>query len=283
MGIPAAMTILNSRSFSAFALALSLTAGPGFADTETEHAEVAHEMAEMPMAPKGPDSVPLVTDMALAAAKLEQLAFEVLAEDGDRDTAHARQEISIWASALSDMLSHDAPRLQAASDALYRAETRYLIADDTARTGVDALVINAMNDIRHFEEEGLPENVSAKLSEIADVIAELDAVSTWVEPTRPLAIDLSFEENFSEEERAAFLARLLTIGEETGILVEYDPADAESAIHMTGTAPASLTSLELKTALERIWNPPVPDTTGAGETMAAPEISAPYFIGITLN
>lgn len=274
------MTILNSRSFSAFALALSLTAGPGFADTEAEHAEVAHEAGEMATVPEGPEAVALATDMALAAAKLEQLAFEVLAEDGDRDTAHARQEISIWASALSDMLSHDAPRLQAASDALYRAETRFLIADDNARTGVDALVINAMNDIRHFEEDGLPENVSAKLSEIAGVIADLDAVSTWAEPTKPLTIDLSFEENFSEAERAAFLARLLTIGEETGILVEYDPADAESAIHMTGTAPVSLTLAELKAALEMLYAEPTEDVVGAEPAIDIPD---PVYIGISLG
>ncbi|HBH90638.1 MAG TPA: hypothetical protein DDY27_12140, partial [Hyphomonadaceae bacterium] len=120
--------------------------------------------------------------------------------------------------------------------------------------------------------------------EVEDLLDALEEASADTVQMRELIIDLHFEEPLEEDVRLALVERLIAFQTAHGVVLDFDGADLSQNIHLEGEAPVTLSTLELRTALNSIYEENMDVLTPEGEE-AEPivDVPTPTFIGITLN
>lgn len=273
--------------FLTCSLSALLLASPAVADetsTETE----APVIETVPETVEAEPELPSPEQNLIAATQRVKDVFEarsrqVLAASGDRSTAKARQSLSIWLAALADDLDDGLMELAKASAAFDLAKTREDVALAKAQSDLLARLEAARADVHSREENNLPPILQPVLDEIMEELETLQGKASDLESTRAIEIDLTFAEGLTDEDRLLFTERLSEFQSATGVVLTEEPGGFATGIWLEGRAPASMTVLQLKTALASIWTPPVPTAEDEEDAPLIVDLPDPSFVGITLN
>ncbi len=286
------MTKLFRRAALASAFGLTFMALPAFAQDDADahaaedvmHKAEVHEEAPAPEAEAAEEEISIAGQAELTALIFEHMSRGVLAMDGDRDTAELRREVSVWLDRLAGKLEGDVSGVLRSEAALATAIARDAEARAEMEEELAATLSQALEELEAVRAEGVPDEMALRLEEVEDLLDALEEGSADTVQMRELIIDLHFEEPLEEDVRLALVERLIAFQTAHGVVLDFDGADLSQNIHLEGEAPVMLSTLELRTALNSIYEENMDVLTPEGEE-AAPivDVPTPTFIGITLN
>lgn len=245
-----------TRSFLTACLTLGLLgATPALAD---EIAEVENDVVEAvveapeevsPFASSMAIDTKMIADLRTASEKLRILSRAILATEGTRETARARQDSSLLLAQSSTTLSARLKSLEAADRAVVAAEKRREDVLQEVRTLVSEAVERGRAGLEKVDKTGLPASSQAALSEAGAVFDSVEPLTEKIGPVKPFGVAIAFAEPLDE----AWIEALETSlrDDATPLRLSIDTlALSTTDLVMTGNAPLVVDANRLKDLVE---------------------------------
>lgn len=250
--------------------------------TDSEVMEV-EEMSELISA-----NETLLSQVQTTRLLLDKASRQALSAGGSRETSEFRQDFSVWLARLASDLNEGVSELKAAEAALDRAELRDEEATARVKIALENRLGRALSDLSAREEAGISQELSRMVRTVRAELLTLETVAAETIDTRPIIIEMSFDEALSSEESLRFLEQLNVFQVESGVVLPELPTVVGSSLYLEGRAPADVSARVLRAQVSHIWTTPetIPveetETTDETETVAEP-LPTPTYLGLTLN
>ncbi|MAK59860.1 MAG: hypothetical protein CMK09_02665 [Ponticaulis sp.] len=270
------------RALFATAFSISLSGLPALADTSETPASAEPAKTETTPAPS--EKAVFLAAIDSTETQLRNRSREVLAADGDRSTSETRKELAIWMSGLADRLDKGVPSAQAAMLALHRAELAEALAVERVKTSLSGTLEEALSELSDMNLAELPQDLRAYTEATRNQLTDLKTQVDELAETKPVLIELAFEEPLEDEIRLELIARFGQFGEASGISFTNDVEDISQTVRLEGIAPATLSAQDLRDEMSAIWTEVEMLPSEENDAAEAPLVlPAPQFVGITLG
>ncbi len=269
-----------------FAVFLGLSAPTSLAadPTDTEHTSEDTQSAKDPAGELVSRTATLTGHVRLASELLKSAARDILAGEGNRETAGARREASAFAASIADDIQRDVAKLADADKALLEAETRYASTLTDAETRLAAHQERLNDYLQTLTTDEQPKAVRKNISDFRKARNELSQAIERFKPYQRAMIEIEFA---TEEPSSAVFEvieeRLTEMVDSHGYVLESATPDMGVRILISGDIPAGETASEVRAAIMPLFANVIPEEGSDVEANPLLEIPAVKFMSITLS